>query len=516
MGNLSGAQRFMGTEIEYGIIGKLNSNDETNPIQTSNALIDAFSHNHKYSSRRPRWDYQDESPLTDVRGFVLPRNDADSSLLTDIADAYTNLVLTNGGRYYVDHAHPEYSSPECTNPVDAMKFEMAGDQIIMKSLRELKNLYPDNSIKIYKNNTDGKGASYGAHENYLVKREIPFSKIVQALTPFFILRQIFVGSGRVGLGQFSEIPGFQISQRSDFFETEVGLETTLKRPIINTRDEPHSDASKFRRLHVIIGDSNRSQVSTYLKLALTSIILDMIENDFTSEFPIFRKPVTALRSTSHDIDFVRKYEFSNRPDMNILELADQILDTMQNFCTQFNRMDDQTRDALVLVTRILSEFRLGKLDSPFLVENVEWCAKYHILDKYRSRNRVDWDDPRLRYLDIQWSEIGGTSNMFEELEKQSIHRIMVDPSIIVRAAETPPENTRAFLRGKLIEHFGADIISASWDSIVIETDPLEPLQRISLMDPFWGTSQDAKKILSRLGEPQYSAADLVADLSKRP
>ena len=155
-----------------------------------------------------------------------------------------------------------------------------------------------------------------------------------------------VGSGRVGLGQYSEIPGFQISQRSDFFETEVGLETTLKRPIINTRDEPHSDASKFRRLHVIIGDSNRSQVSTFLKLALTSIILDMIENDYISEFPIFRKPVLALRSTSQDIDFVRKYEFSNRADMNILDLADQILDMMQNFCTQFDRIDDQTKAAL--------------------------------------------------------------------------------------------------------------------------------------------------------------------------
>ena len=516
MSNLSGALRFMGTEIEYGIIGKLNSDDDTNPIQASNALIDAFSHNQKYSKRRPRWDYQDESPLADVRGFVLPRNDADSSLLTDIADSYTNLVLSNGGRYYVDHAHPEYSAPESTNPLDAMKFEMAGDQIIVKSLDELRKLYPENAIKIYKNNTDGKGASYGAHENYLVKREIPFSKIVQALTPFFIFRQIFVGSGRVGLGQHSEIPGFQISQRSDFFETEVGLETTLKRPIINTRDEPHSDASKFRRLHVIIGDSNRSQVSTFLKLALTSIILDMIENDYISEFPIFRKPVLALRSTSQDIDFVRKYEFSNRADMNILDLADQILDMMQNFCTQFDRIDDQTKAALILVTDILREFRNGRIDSSFLVENVEWCAKYHILDQYRRRNNSDWDDPRLRYLDIQWSEIGSTSNVFEELEKQSIHKRLVDPSLILRAAESPPENTRAFLRGKLIEHFGADIISASWDSIVIETDPLEPLQRISLMDPFWGSSQDAKRILSRLGDPKYLASDLVADLSKRP
>ena len=188
----------------------------------------------------------------------------------------------------------------------------------------------------------------------------------------------------------------------------------------------------------------------------------------------------------------------------------------QNFCSKFDREDDQTTDALNLVTDILREFRNGRLDSSFLVENVEWCAKYHILDQYRRRNNSDWDDPRLRYLDIQWSEIGSTSNLFEELEKQSIHKRLVDPSLILRAAESPPENTRAFLRGKLIEHFGADIISASWDSIVIETDPLEPLQRISLMDPFWGSSQDAKRILSRLGDPKYLASDLVADLSKRP
>ena len=179
------------------------------------------------------------------------------------------MILTNGARLYVDHAHPEYSTPEVTNPRDLVLWDKAGERVMAEAARRAATVPTIGTIHLYKNNTDNKGASYGAHENYLMRRQTPFSEIVSHLTPFFVTRQVVCGAGRVGRGQDGSQPGFQLSQRADYFEVEVGLETTLKRPIINTRDEPHADADKYRRLHVIIGDANLSEISTYLKVGTT-------------------------------------------------------------------------------------------------------------------------------------------------------------------------------------------------------------------------------------------------------
>ncbi len=221
-------------------------------------------------ARRARWDFEEENPLRDAARFDLAREAADASQLTDEDIGLANVILTNGARLYVDHAHPEYSAPEVTNPRDAVLWDKAGERIMAEAAERAAQLPGAQPIHLYKNNTDNKGASYGTHENYLMKRETPFSDIVRHLTPFFVSRQVVTGAGRVGIGQDGQEHGFQISQRADYFEVEVGLETTLKRPIINTRDEPHADAEKYRRLHVIIGDANLSEISTYLKLGTTS------------------------------------------------------------------------------------------------------------------------------------------------------------------------------------------------------------------------------------------------------
>src|ERR1700709_1846213 len=287
----------MGTETEFGISGR--GPPHANPMVASTRLVNAYA-SATLKARRARWDFEEESPLRDARGFDMSREVADPSQLTDEDLGLANVILTNGARLYVDHAHPEYSTPECTNPLDVVRWDKAGEKVALDATRFAEAIPNAAPIVLYKNNTDNKGASYGAHENYLMRRSTPFASIVAQLTPFFVARQIITGAGRVGIGQDGSTPGFQISQRADFFEVEVGLETTLKRPIVNTRDEPHADADRYRRLHVLIRDANLAEISTYLKIGTTCLVLAMIEAGFLADDLTIAQPVRELHDISHD------------------------------------------------------------------------------------------------------------------------------------------------------------------------------------------------------------------------
>src|SRR5947208_6034850 len=269
-------RRVMGTEVEYGIA--VPGQPTANPTTLSSQVVNAWAVAEAPTPRRPRWDFEEESPLRDARGFDLSPAQALDHNDLDEDTGMANVILTNGARLYVDHAHPEYSTPEVTNPRDVVIWDKAGERVMVAAAEHAAKTIPGaGHIQLYKNNTDNKGASYGCHENYLMRRQTPFADIVRHLTPFFVSRQVVIGAGRVGIGQDGRQHGFQISQRADFFEVEVGLETTLKRPIINTRDEPHADPERYRRLHVIIGDANMSEISTYLKVGTTALVLAMIE-----------------------------------------------------------------------------------------------------------------------------------------------------------------------------------------------------------------------------------------------
>ena len=262
----------------------------------------------------------------------MSRQVADPSQLTDEDMGLANVILTNGARLYVDHAHPEYSTPEVTNPLDIVRWDKAGEQVMLDAARRAGQLPGGAPIVLYKNNTDNKGASYGAHENYLMRRSTPFGDIVRHLTPFFVSRQVDLRR-RAGSAsaRTAASTGFQISQRADYFEVEVGLETTLKRPIINTRDEPHADPEKYRRLHVIIGDANLAEVSTYLKVGTTALVLSMIEERFIADDLTVDGAVSALRAVSHDPTLQQTVTLTDGRKLTAIQLQLEYLDLAKKY-----------------------------------------------------------------------------------------------------------------------------------------------------------------------------------------
>src|SRR6202043_3226105 len=264
---------------------------DANPVLASSMLI-----NGNVEHRKIGWDFDDESPGRDARGFA-----REGAAPPEVETHLVNTVLTNGARYYVDHAHPEYSTPECADALELVLADKAGERVLARSMQAAARvLEPGQSIVVYKNNPDGKGNPYGCHENYLVDRAVPFATLVRHLLPWFATRQVFTGAGKVGSENGAAPVDYQISQRADFFEEEVGLETTLKRPIVNTRDEPHADPQKYRRLHVIVGDANLCEVATFLKVGATAIVLAMVEDGFIDKDFSMSGPVPAMRTVSHD------------------------------------------------------------------------------------------------------------------------------------------------------------------------------------------------------------------------
>ncbi|MGH3421755.1 MAG: depupylase/deamidase Dop, partial [Streptosporangiaceae bacterium] len=322
-------RRVMGTETEFGI--SVPGQPGANAMVTSSQVVNAYQAATSARARRARWDFEEENPLRDARGFDLARESADATQLTDEDLGLANVILTNGARLYVDHAHPEYSAPECTNPLAAVIWDKAGERVMAEAAARAATVPGSAPIQLYKNNTDNKGASYGCHENYLMRRATPFADIVRHLTPFFVSRQVVCGAGRVGLGADGRDDGFQISQRADFFEVEVGLETTLKRPIINTRDEPHADPEKYRRLHVILGDANMSEVCTYLKVGTTSLVLAMIEDKFLGTDLSVEAPVAELRAVSHDPTCRRLITLKDGRKMTAVQLQAEYLELARKY-----------------------------------------------------------------------------------------------------------------------------------------------------------------------------------------
>ena len=494
--------KVCGIETEYGIIFK---GGDVNPITASSIIVNSYSQG---KDDLVGWDYIDEHPGNDARGYSL-----DDYLFPEYESQLVNTVLTNGARYYVDHAHPEISTPECRNALEAVLFDRAGEEIIRSSMQLANDGLPDHSeIVIYKNNSDGKGNSYGCHENYLVSRQTPFTQIAQQITTHFVTRQIFCGAGKVGAehrgigGKGANQPAFQISQRADFFEEEIGLETTLKRPIVNTRDEPHCDPTKYRRLHVIAGDANMSEVATLLKLGTTSIVLAMIEDDAFPEHLTIKDPVHAIRQVSHDTSLSACIMMTDGRMLSALQVQMEILQAANQYANRYGleAVDASVgNDVLVRWAGVLD----GLETDPLLVANiVDWIAKKRIVDGFAQRHNLQNDDARLKAIDLQYHDM--------RVDKCLALRAGLDElcakADVMTAMINPPESTRAFFRGTVLQRWPNDVIAANWDSVVFDI-PNQGLKRIPMPEPLRGTRQLVGEVLAISRTP----AELIENLGSK-
>jgi len=485
-------RRVMGTEVEYGI--SVPGQPGANPMVTSSQIVNAYGARPELSRNgRARWDYEEESPLRDARGFTYSGALYDpSEALADEDLGLANVILTNGARLYVDHAHPEYSTPEVTNPRDAVLWDKAGERVMAEAARRAATIPGSAPIHLYKNNTDNKGASYGAHENYLMKRQTAFADIVQYLTPFFVTRQIVCGAGRVGIGQDGSGPGFQISQRADFFEVEVGLETTLKRPIINTRDEPHADADKYRRLHVIIGDANLSETSTYLKLGTSALILEMIEQKALSTDLGIADPVSELKQVSHDPTLTHRVRLRDGRRLTALDMQWAFLERASSFVDNRGG-DEQTLDVLSRWESVLD--RLGR-DPMSCSDELDWVAKLRLLEGYRERESLGWASPKLQLVDLQYSDVRPEKGLYHRLVARGSMKTMFGPEQVREAMTEPPEDTRAYFRGRCLAQYASEVVAASWDSVIFDVGR-ESLVRVPMMEPLRGTKAHVGALFDR-------------------
>jgi proteasome accessory factor A len=499
-------RRVMGTETEYGI--SVPGQPGANAMVTSSQVVNAYQAATSARTRRARWDFEEENPLRDARGFDLTREAADSSQLTDEDLGLANVILTNGARLYVDHAHPEYSTPECTNPLAAVIWDKAGERVMAEAATKAATVPGASPIQLYKNNTDNKGASYGTHENYLMRRATPFADIVRNLTPFFVSRQVVCGAGRVGQGADGRNEGFQISQRADFFEVEVGLETTLKRPIINTRDEPHADPEKYRRLHVIIGDANMSEISTYLKLGTTALVLAMIEERFLDGDLALESPVAELRAISHDPACRHLVALRDGRRMTAVQLQMEYLDRARKYTEDRYGadVDDLTADVLNRWESVL-----GRLaEDPMLTSReLDWVAKLELLEGYRTRDHLSWGHPRLQLVDLQYSDVRPERGLYNRLVARGRMLRLTSDEDVARAVEQPPDDTRAYFRGRCLQKYPDSVAAASWDSVIFDIPGHDSLQRVPTLEPLRGTRAHVGDLIDRC----RTAADLVAALT---
>jgi len=498
-----GVHKVLGIETEYGITHR--GVVESNPVAASSLLINAYVEDlqrERAGGPKVGWDFEDESPGIDARGI------AGSPSAPVVETHLVNAVLTNGARYYVDHAHPELSTPECADARAVVVWDRAAEGIIRRSMEAANRSLPEGQeLVVHKNNSDGKGNAYGCHENYLMDRGVPFGKVVTQATAHLVTRQVFTGAGKVG----SEAPGltladvpYQLTQRADFFEAEVGLETTLKRPIINTRDEPHADAQKYRRLHVITGDANCSEIATFLKVGTTAIVLAMVEDDALPRTYALRSPVQAMRHVSYDVDLCQPIELVDGTSITALELQGELLTAARAWAERqgLDTVGGEVGEAILDEwERVLVGLRA---DPGSMADRVDWVAKHSLLTSYQERHGVAWSDPRIKALALQYHDMRPERSLADRV---GLVRL-TDDDEVRRAMTEPPTDTRAYFRGRCLQRWASQVVAANWDSIVFDVGE-SALRRVPMMEPLRGTRAHVGSVLDDSVDP----ADLLARLS---
>ncbi len=477
--------RLFGIETEYGIIRE--DLQESDPMMESMELVRSYLP----GPFRPSWDYGGEDPRQDARGFRVERlaQDEEEKSFEQIDrrrrfsfhEMKSDLSLTNGARFYNDHTHPEYSTPECSSLMDLVVHDKAGERIVQECADRRNAVLGGAAVQIYKNNTDLHGHSYGCHDNYLVPRSMPFERIVTGLMPFLVTRQVFAGAGKVGIEERGTYRAghYQISQRADFIEVELSVDTMDRRPIINTRDEPHADPSRYRRLHQILGDANLCETATALKIGTTWLVLRLIGEDRVPKGCGLEEPVSAVREVSRDPSCRRPIRRLGGGKISPVDHQEIYLRAAQDAFG--GDADSETRWILDTWERVLADLRT---DPMRLADRLDWVAKRWLLEAFMDAERCGIDDPRLKGLDLEYHNLHPERGLFCGLEMEGrIRRITTDEQIKA-ALVTPPAGTRAGIRGLCIERFGSDIHRIQWEKVVFQVgDSRRELDLGNLFDP---------------------------------
>ena len=463
-------ERLFGIETEYGIVVEgLGASDW---INESIAVV--RSHD---GTMVGGWNYRGEDPRRDMRGYTVSAlsqnpDDAQFDAPTTGTGSHSNTakmtreeersdrVLTNGARLYNDHGHPEYATPECRTLLDLVAHDKAGERIVHRAAQR-RAATRGVGVSIYKNNTDFHGASYGTHEGYLMKRDVSTDALIAALLPFFATRQIYAGAGKVGIeNEIGAKPLYQLSQRADYFSVEASVDTLHNRPLVNTRDEPHSTPSKYRRLHVICGDANMSEYATALKVGTTALVLTLLEEGLRPTIKL-ENPVLAVKQVSRDLTLKKELDRANGFPLP---------------ATAVQRIYQQEAEARLRGTSeetdwILNEWNTVltalETDPLLLADRLDWVAKYRLLDGFREGEGMEWGDPYLQSLDLAYHDVDPEAGLYYGLEQAGEMRRLVSDARI-EAAMTQAPNTRAFLRGLFVERFGSAIRSIGWNGVAFQ------------------------------------------------
>ncbi|MBM9462507.1 Pup--protein ligase [Aeromicrobium sp. YIM 150415] len=363
----------------------------------------------------------------------------------------SNVFLRNGARLYLDvGSHPEYATPECDDVTELVTHDRAGERILeglmLDAQERLREDGVEGDIYLFKNNTDSAGNSYGCHENYLVGRGGEFTRLADVLIPFLVSRQIICGAGKVQQTPRGTV--YSVSQRAEHIWEGVSSATTRSRPIINTRDEPHADAERFRRLHVIVGDSNMSETTTLLKVGTTDLVLRMIEAGVVMRDLTLENPIRAIREISHDMTGRRTVQLANGRELSALELQNEYFSKAADFIDREGMRTPTTDRILDLWERTLKAVESGDLS--LVDREIDWVIKYRLLERYREQRGLAWSDPRVAQLDLAYHDIRRDRGVFSLLERRGAVARVTDDLSVFRAKSIPPQTTRARLRGEFI------------------------------------------------------------------
>ena len=433
--------RLFGIETEYGIIRE--DQDQSDPVVESMELVRAYMSD-KFEQT---WDYKGEDPHEDQRGFRVTglQQDVEEEQFAKL-DAHrpfsfyemkSDLVLPNGARFYNDHTHPEYSTPECSTIRELIAHDRAGERILQLAANRRNSQLGSPAVQLYKNNTDLHGHSYGCHDNYLISRTIPFEQLYAGLIPFLVTRQIIVGSGKIGIEAQDHPyqPGvFQISQRADFMETELSVDTMHNRPILNTRDEPHADRQKYRRLHLIVGDANMCEFATALKVGTTQLVLDLIAKSVAPKFDL-ADPVSAIKTISRDPDLKAMVALKSGKTLTALDIQVQFLSAAK---AEFAGADDDTDWILRNWETTLGLLERSRTD---LIGRLDWITKQWLLESFAQEERLEWSDPWLASLDLEYHNINRDRGLYLGFEQEGKAHLLCSEQEIQSAIQQGPSTT---------------------------------------------------------------------------